>query len=286
MAQFRDEHGIEHGIEMNSALYEGTVWHRRFGPVANEFTHRIALAYVDLDEVGSNSAASPALSSTRRRARSHFARADYLGDPEVPLDVAVRDLVEQATGRRPSGAVRLLAHLRTAGWNFNPISLYYCLTSDGTGLDAVVFEVTSTPWGERHAYVVDAAGADRVTGARVAKALHVSPFLPMDLEYTFSCDIPEAGCTVDFALHRDDELVFAAGLSCRRAAALDRRGLRRLLLRHPLMPIVTSAEIYLEAARLAAKRAPFHRHPSKTARRAPAAGRDDLPGPPASGHAA
>jgi DUF1365 family protein len=271
---------------MNSALYEGSVWHRRLGPVENQFRHRIAMAYVDLGELGSDDTTSPALSTARRGLRSHFARADYLGDPAVPLDVAVRDLVEASTGRRPDGSVRLLAHLRTAGWNFNPISLYYCLTGDGTGLDAVVFEVTSTPWGERHAYVVDAGGADRVTGIRLRKALHVSPFLPMDLEYSFSCDIPGASCAVDFRLDRGAERVFEAGLVCRRAADLDRRGLRRLLLRHPLMPIVTSAEIYLEAAKLAARRAPFYRHPDKAAHRSAPASHHDTTEPPASGHAA
>ena len=36
---------------MHSALYEGTIRHRRFAVRSHEFRHRIAMAYVDLDEL-------------------------------------------------------------------------------------------------------------------------------------------------------------------------------------------------------------------------------------------
>ena len=35
----------------HSALYEGTVRHRRFAVRRHELNHRIAMAYVDLDEL-------------------------------------------------------------------------------------------------------------------------------------------------------------------------------------------------------------------------------------------
>jgi hypothetical protein len=37
----------------------------------------------------------------------------------------VRTLVEQNTGTRPDGPVRMLAHLRYFGHNFNPATFYY-----------------------------------------------------------------------------------------------------------------------------------------------------------------
>ena len=45
-------------------------------------------------------------------------------------------------------------------------------------------EVTNTPWGERHAYVLDDrdAGLDRRLG-RLRQGLHVSPFMGMDHVY-------------------------------------------------------------------------------------------------------
>ncbi len=70
------------GAGMNSALYEGTVRHRRFAVRRHELRHRIALAYVDLDEL-------PRLDGGRLLARRpglvRFRRRDYLGDPAIPL---------------------------------------------------------------------------------------------------------------------------------------------------------------------------------------------------------
>ena len=56
-------------------------------------------------------------------------------------------------GHTPQGPIRLLTHLRTLGHCFNPVSFYYCFAPDGETLEAIVAEVTNTPWGERHAYV-------------------------------------------------------------------------------------------------------------------------------------
>jgi len=234
------------------------------------------MAYVDLGELDPGGALDGVLSQ-RRGSLVRFKRSDYLGDPDRPLADCVRDLVEQQTGSRLTGPIRMLTQLRTAGWNFNPISVYYCFetrTDAEPQLDdrapeelaAVVFDVTNTPWGEHHAYVVEADGT-RVADATLAKALHVSPFMPMDLEYRFSCTTPGESCSVRFELWRGHRRVFDADLGCRRIAALDRRGLRRLQVRHPLMPLMVSIEIYYEAVRLAWKRAPFHRHPDHARRR-------------------
>ena len=79
----------------------------------------------------------------------------------MPLDVAVRDRVEAETGRRPTGPVRMLTLLRTFGHCFNPVSFYYCYDAAGAAIEAVVAEITNTPWGERHAYVLPASAGTR-----------------------------------------------------------------------------------------------------------------------------
>ena len=133
-----------------SCIYEGTIRHRRLGP-RREFSHRLALAYLDLDEL-------PGLLDGRLIARRprlvRFRRRDYLGDPAVPLCRAGLDVVDDRTGARPEGPIRLLTQLRSFGHCFNPVSFYYCIEPGGEGVQALVAEVTSTPWGERHAYVV------------------------------------------------------------------------------------------------------------------------------------
>jgi uncharacterized protein len=130
-----------------SAIYEGTIRHRRFAVRAHELHHRVALLYLDLQELdslldGRLLACGPGL--------VRFRRADYLGDPRTRLADAVRTQVEQRTGSAPVGPIRLLTQPRTFGHCFNPVGFYYCFTPQER-LDAVVAEVTNTPWGERHA---------------------------------------------------------------------------------------------------------------------------------------
>lgn len=86
----------------------------------------------------------------------------------------------------PAGPVRLLTHLRYLGYCFNPISIYYCFDSDGQTLDSLLVEIHNTPWGEEYLRAFDAAHSTR-DGAwhcyQLEKEFHVSPFMPMDVEY-------------------------------------------------------------------------------------------------------
>jgi DUF1365 family protein len=215
-------------------VYAGTIRHRRFAGRAHAFRHRIALAYFDVS-------APP---SAGRWVR--FERSDYLGDPAVPLDAAVRALVLARTGEAVDGPVRLLAALRSLGHCFNPIALYYCFDRAGR-LRCVVGEVTNTPWGERHAYVVPAGGG------RLEKALHVSPFMGMDHVYTLFAGAPAETLSVRVESRRGGRLAFAATLALR----------RREFAARPLLgaSLRTLALIYLHALVLKLKGVPVHPHP-------------------------
>ena len=121
----------------------------------------------------------PLVASARRPAAVWFRRADYLGDPAQPLREAVLDAVEAQGGARPAGPVRLLTHLRTFGHSLQPGELLLLLRPAGERVEAVLAEVTNTPWGERHAYVLERGDAGgRVLRDRMDKVFHVSPFLP------------------------------------------------------------------------------------------------------------
>ena len=158
------------------------------------------------------------------------------------------------------GPVHLLAQLRTFGWLFNPLALYYCWTPDGRGLDAIVLEVTNTPWGQRHWYVLDAQSNMNTT--TTAKAMHVSPFLPMDVDYRVTWTTPGPTLGLRVAVERAGEPVFEAALALRRVA-LDRRRALSLPARYPLLPLRVSGGIYAHAARLVGRGVPRHRHPGR-----------------------
>jgi DUF1365 family protein len=263
-----------------SAIYEGTVRHRRFAVRPHRFRYRLALTYIDLDEL-------PELLGGRLLGRGpgivRFRRRDYLGDPAVPLADSVRDVVAEHTGVRPAGPIRVLTNLSTLGHCFNPVSFYYCMDDRDGGTQAVVAEVTNTPWGERHAYVLlrdtavndaipleasrPSAGAPTATtmhggvlAGSFAKSLHVSPYMGMDHRYVWRVTEPRQTLSVHIESRRDGRLAFDATLSLRRRE-LTNASLTGLSARYPVNTVRTLALIYAQAALLKLKGVPIHPHP-------------------------
>ncbi|HEX8593181.1 MAG TPA: DUF1365 domain-containing protein [Pseudomonas sp.] len=244
---------------MNSALYSGWISHRRFAPKAHDFRYRIGLLYLDLDEQSDVLGLSP-LAGRQRFAPFSFRETDYLHaltGSGMPLIQAVRERVGAALGHVPMGNVCLLTQPRSWGLAFNPVSFFYCHEANGT-LAAILCEVTNTPWGERYHYVLPADG-DGHQHFAVAKAFHVSPFLPRDLEYRMSFSQPAARLGVHMADWQGELKMFDATLSLQRQD-LNRRSLHRYLLTFPWMTAKTCLAIYWQAVRLFIKRIPIFPH--------------------------
>lgn len=252
---------------LRSGIYVGHVAHRRHGPPEHGFRRPLAMPLLFLDELDEVMERHP-LWSARHPSPIWFRRADYLGDPAQPLDDAVRDVVFERLRRRPDGPVAVLTQPRTWGWLFNPITVYFCFAAGGRSLDAVVAEVTNTPWHERHTYVLDGDPGEH----RFAKAMHVSPFLGMDHDYVMSWSVPGDRITIrlgnrpacgpsgEHAVEGDDPRLFDAALVLARREPT-RLELGRLVWRRPFQTYGVSAGIYLHALALAAKGAPVHHHP-------------------------
>lgn len=250
-------------MKQHSAIYEGTVRHRRFWPVSNEFQYRLFFLYLDLAELATVFQGCR-FWSTDRVNLAYLRRRDHLGDPDVPLDHAVRDLVRRATGQRPAGPIRLLTHLRYFGCCFNPASFYYCFDREDRQVDTIVLEVHNTPWLEEHCYVLPASGNRHPHPAwrqyEVAKAFHVSPFMPMEVVYDLRLRQPGETLAVHFRNFHQGRRIFDATLSLGRQP-LTPATLNRLLWRYPPVTAKVIALIYWQALRLWRRGAPFHPHP-------------------------
>jgi len=234
-----------------SAIYEGVVRHRRFAPHAHAFDYRMAQLYLDLDEVD-RLFAKRWLWSNESGNVAQFRRADYLGPSEVPLGEAVRRRVEQATGMRPLGPIRMLTHLRYFGHVFNPVSFYYCFDEDGQTLLCIVAEITNMPWRERHAYVLPIESARPIGRALhwdFPKRFHVSPFMPMACDYGWQFTIPGNDLHVHMNVQREGRRAFDATLSLQRKP-LTGATLARVLWRYPLMTMQVVGAIHWQALRI------------------------------------
>ncbi len=193
---------------MHSAIYEGRMWHRRIEPVEHAFDYSLFMIYLDLDEL-------PTLFdrhllwSNEGRAPARFRRRDHLKNhapATQDLREAVRDLVAQRTGKRPTGPIRLLTHLEYFRYRFNPVSFYFCFDEHDRRVETVIAEINNTPWGEQHCYVLpDSADLGRGDRKRFefGKEFHISPFMGMDTDYIWQMSEPTDRLSIHMQNLRD-----------------------------------------------------------------------------------
>ena len=168
---------------IDSGLFVGTLRHRRFTPVAHTFTYPLFMALLDIDRVSELMHVS-AVTSHNRWNWASFDDRDHLGDPTRPLrERLVVDAARHGI-EVPAGPIFLLTHLRYLGYCFNPVSFFYCFDHAGRPR-VVVAEVSNTSGGTRN-YWLQPDPAARPFRAAAAKSLAVSPFMPVDLDYTFT----------------------------------------------------------------------------------------------------
>ncbi|MFV8783716.1 DUF1365 domain-containing protein [Microbulbifer sp. SA54] len=248
---------------LRSAIYRGWVQHRRFSPRHNSFRYRVFMLYLDLAELDRVLALSP-LWSTRVGAPVRFRREDFFGDPEISLDEAVRQRIEQETGERPTGSIRMLANWRYFGVNMNPISVYYCFDPEGERVQWLLLDVHNTPWNERHGYVLDCRQGSSVQKAEFAKEMHVSPFMPMAQQYQWRSTTPREHLSVYLQNLEQGDKVLDATLVLHREE-LSRKTMLRILIQYPFMTVKVVAAIYWQAMKLWLKRVPVFTHPQRAA---------------------
>ncbi len=191
-----------------------------------------------------------------------------MGDPRLPLDRAVRDLVADRLGYRPQGPIRLLTHLRYFGFCFNPVSFYYCFDRAGDHVETIVAEVHNTPWNEEHCYVLgESMNRHTSRGWKqycFDKAFHVSPFMEMEIGYDWRFREPGETLSVHINNLARGGKRFDATLTLKRVA-ITGRSLARTLWAYPFMTGKVIVMIHWQALRLRVRGAPVHTHPAKRA---------------------
>ena len=256
---------------MQSAIYRGWLRHRRFHPRDHQFRYRLSLFCLDIDELDWLVCNHRLLGSSRWLP-IRFHRSDYL-DGHLPEDKAIslREAVDRRLGSvdlpASQGPVRLLTQPRYFGHGFNPVSFYYVYDRYGRQVEAIIAEITNTPWKERHSYVFGREESCHPLDSRFRflfdKRFHVSPFMPMEMEYDWRFSEPGEDLNVHMRLDRGSVKQFDATLSLQRQP-LTPANLRRVALSQPLQSLKVVADIHWQALRLWLKRVPVHNHPSKS----------------------
>jgi uncharacterized protein len=243
---------------MESALYTGTLRHRRSSPAHHDFTVPLFMAFLDIDRLPELMRVSP-FAGYNRFGWASFHERDHFGDPALSLRERLRQDAGASGLALPDGPIYLLTHLRYLGYVFNPISLFYCYDRRQR-LQQVLAEVNST-FGETCNYWLP-AGPGGTVSHRCPKKMHVSPFLPMELDYQFVLPAPGGSLVAHIGTSQGPHRPFDATLRLQRedwtAAAL-----HRALRRFPWMTAQVMAGIHWQALRLYLKKVPVVPHPAR-----------------------
>jgi DUF1365 family protein len=243
---------------MNSAIYSGTVRHRRFSPVEHRFSYGVYYLWLDLDELETLDRTIPGFGHNRAAPFSFHDR-DHGARDGTPLRPWLNGLLEEAGIDLEGGAVRILTLPRIFGYVFNPVSLW-CGYGPLGDLRAVLYEISNT-FGQWHHHLHPVDGLDSAGNARhvFEKELSVSPFIDMDATYEFRMRPPDERAALLVREHLPSGHLLTATFVARRKE-LTVGSLWREFAFHPMVTMKVIGGIHWEALRLWLKGAPFRRH--------------------------
>ncbi len=240
-----------------SALYVGEVAHHRLRPKRHRLRYKVFYLLLDLDELDTV-AGSLRLFSRNRFNLFGFRDGDHGDRTAAPLRGQIEGHLRQA-GVETGGPIRLLTMPRVLGYVFNPLSIYFCYRTDNT-LAAIFYEVSNT-FGERHSYLIPLEACSTGTIHQTShKTLYVSPFMGVDMTYSFAIAPPGERLSVTITARDGKGPLMAAKLAATRRTLTD-AALARAFVVYPLLTLKVIAGIHWEALWLWLKGVRLERRP-------------------------
>jgi DUF1365 family protein len=247
---------------MNSSLYQARIMHHRLEPKKHSFQYDIFMFYLDLDELDELSDRLKFMSRNRFNLFT-FKDREHLQLPRESPDNSknikqhiCRYLAENGITEAPE-RIMLLTNLSTLGYNFNPVSFYFCFDQAGLPLCAVA-EIGNT-FGEMKPFLLGKnefdEGAFRLN---TTKYFYVSPFFDHDTQFDFNLQIPEEKLQIRIDDYKEDRRVFISTLSGIRKPLNDLT-LLRYFFSFPLVTLKVITLIHWNALKLILKKIPYRK---------------------------
>lgn len=248
---------------INSCLYRARVMHHRLAPKEHSFWYDVFMFYLDLDEIDRLS------KKLKWMSRNHFnlfnfRDKDHLQLPREKPDTTknirqhITDYLKQNDVDIGNGRIMVLTNLCTLGYQFNPVSFYFCYNEQNDPVCSVV-EVCNT-FLEMKPYFL---GAATKTGdnfrLNTDKYFYVSPFIDMDTVFDFNLDIPGEKLNIKIDDYdKEGKRFFISTLNGKRVALTDAR-LLQYFFSFPLITLKVITLIHWQALKLFLKKLPFHK---------------------------
>ena len=248
---------------INSCLYKATVMHHRLAPRVHRFHYSVFMFYLDLDEIDSLSKQLKFMSRNKFNL-FNFRDKDHLQLPKENPDTSknirqhITDYLQSNGVTIGNGRIMVLTNLCTAGYQFNPVSFYFCYDEQDNILCSIV-EVCNT-FLEMKPYFL---GADTMQAGQfklnTTKYFYVSPFTEMDTNFDFDLHIPGEKLQVKIDDYdKQGNRFFISTLTGVRKPLTD-TNLLLYFFSFPLITLKIIGAIHWQALKLWLKKIPYHK---------------------------
>jgi DUF1365 family protein len=178
----------------NSCLYKAKVMHHRLAPKDHRFHYNVFMFYLDLDEIDALAKRLKFMSRNRFNL-FNFRDKDHLQLPKENPDTSksirqhITDYLKINDVTIGNGRIMVLTNLCTFGYQFNPVSFYFCYDEIGQPVCSIV-EVCNTFLEMKPYFLGAGTRQDDQFKLNTAKYFYVSPFIDMDTNFDFDLQIP------------------------------------------------------------------------------------------------
>ncbi len=247
--------GKRSALVMASKLYFGTVMHQRMMPMSYRFNNKVFGLLLDIDQIEQEIESLKWLSLNRFNLLSIHTR-DHGSRDGSPWRTWVEGMLERVHPEK-LGRIRLLCLPKVLGYNFNPLSVWYCENTAGQTV-AIISEVRNTFGGIYH-YVHHNNG-DALTWpikCEAAKRFHVSPFINMHQQYHFTFTESDERLSIVINEYENNQLHLVANLTAT-LQKLTNQGLLNAFFSVPLVSFKIITLIHWHALKIWLRGGKFH----------------------------
>jgi DUF1365 family protein len=151
----------------------------------------------------------------------------------------------------------LLTNLNVLGYNFNPVSFYYCFDESSQPL-CVVAEIGNT-FGEIKPFLLNKNNLSKnIFHLNTTKYFYVSPFIDHDTNFDFNLAIPDQKLNIRIDDHKNEKRFFISTLTGTKNK-LTNFNLIWYSIRFPFITLKIITLIHWNALLLWMKKIPYHK---------------------------
>ncbi len=252
---------------MRSCLYKAKVMHNRLSPKPHRFHYNVFMFYIDLDELALLPKKLLMLSRNKFNFFS-FKDSEHL---QLPIDAPDRskptkehiiNYLKQNGFNYTNERIMLLTNLNILGYNFNPVSFYYCVNEQDEPICCVA-EVGNTFREMKPYFLGKEQFSDNKFHLNTKKYFYVSPFIEHDTNFDFTLAVPGQKLNIRIDDYKNDERFFISTLTGEKKQ-LSNLNLFWYSIRFPFITLKIISLIHWNALLLWLKKIPYHKKADNT----------------------